>query len=34
MVEVDYGPLQGLIGEWRGDRGLDICIRRDESPQS
>lgn len=23
MVEVDYGPLQGLIGEWRGDRGLD-----------
>lgn len=23
MTEVDYGPLLGLIGEWRGDRGLD-----------
>lgn len=23
MTDVDYGPLQSLIGEWRGDRGMD-----------
>lgn len=22
---VDYGPLQSLIGVWRGDRGMDIA---------
>lgn len=22
--EVDYGPLQALIGHWQGDKGLDV----------
>jgi hypothetical protein len=22
---VNYGPLQGLIGEWKGDRGIDVA---------
>jgi hypothetical protein len=22
---VDYGPLQGLIGEWFGDKGMDVA---------
>lgn len=22
---IDYGPLTGLIGEWKGDRGIDIA---------
>ncbi|GFO72697.1 hypothetical protein BJAS_P3145 [Bathymodiolus japonicus methanotrophic gill symbiont] len=25
LTEEDYGPLQGLIGVWRGDKGLDIA---------
>lgn len=25
MSEVDYGPLTGLIGIWRGDRGMDVA---------
>ena len=24
-MAVDYGPLQGLIGEWFGDKGMDIA---------
>ncbi len=27
--EVDYGPLQGLIGTWRGDKGIDIAPEPD-----
>ena len=27
--EIDYGPLTGLIGEWRGDRGIDIAPEPD-----
>jgi hypothetical protein len=23
-MEIDYGPLSGLIGTWKGDRGRDI----------
>ena len=23
--EVDYGPLQGLIGVWKGDKGVDVA---------
>ena len=23
-MEVDYGPLSGLVGSWKGDRGMDI----------
>lgn len=22
---VDYGPLQGLIGTWKGDKGVDVA---------
>ena len=25
LIEADYGPLQQLIGEWQGDKGLDIA---------
>jgi len=28
-LEIDYGPLAGLIGSWRGDRGLDIAPEPD-----
>ncbi|GAA5317002.1 MAG: heme-binding beta-barrel domain-containing protein [Candidatus Pelagadaptatus aseana] len=27
--EVDYGPLAGLIGTWKGDRGVDIAPEPD-----
>ena len=23
--EVDYGQLKGLIGVWKGDKGLDVA---------
>jgi hypothetical protein len=26
---VDYGPLRGLIGDWRGDRGMDVAPEPD-----
>ena len=26
---IDYGPLSGLIGEWKGDKGLDIAPEPD-----
>ena len=29
MDEIDYGPLTGLIGEWRGDKGVDIAPEPD-----
>lgn len=35
MADENYGPLQGLIGTWKGDRGLDIAPEPDgveESP--
>ncbi len=25
QVEIDYGPLSGLIGVWKGDKGLDVA---------
>ncbi len=25
VTEVDYGPLQDLIGIWQGDKGLDVA---------
>ncbi|RLA25040.1 MAG: hypothetical protein DRQ62_03720 [Gammaproteobacteria bacterium] len=25
LTEVDYGPLQALIGVWEGDKGVDIA---------
>lgn len=27
---LDYGPLAGLVGEWKGDRGLDVAPDKDE----
>jgi hypothetical protein len=24
-VEIDYGPLAGLIGTWNGDKGMDVA---------
>ena len=31
ITEVDYGPLQELIGIWQGDKGLDIAPEPDGS---
>lgn len=28
-VEVDYGPLTGLIGVWKGDKGMDVAPEPD-----
>lgn len=28
-TEIDYGPLTGLIGTWKGDKGLDIAPEPD-----
>ena len=27
--EIDYGPLQGLIGIWKGDKGVDVAPEPD-----
>ena len=28
---VDYGPLAGLAGTWRGDKGMDVAPGKDGS---
>lgn len=28
-IAIDYGPLAGLIGTWRGDKGIDIAPEPD-----
>jgi hypothetical protein len=28
-TDIDYGPLTGLIGTWRGDKGMDIAPEPD-----
>jgi len=28
-ITIDYGPLAGLIGTWRGDKGIDIAPEPD-----
>jgi len=33
-MEIDYGPLGGLIGRWRGDRGLDVAPESDGPAES
>lgn len=33
-MEVDYGPLSGLIGRWQGDRGMDVSPEPDGSEES
>jgi len=32
--DVDYGPLQSLIGIWRGDKGMDIAPDPDGTEQN
>jgi hypothetical protein len=35
FMSIDYGPLTGLIGSWKGDKGLDVSPEPDgpvESP--
>ncbi len=35
MSEIDFGPLQVLIGTWKGDRGTDVAPEpdgKDETP--
>jgi len=27
---VEFGPLKGLVGEWKGDKGLDVSYHHDE----
>jgi len=31
---VDYGPLQGLIGSWKGDKGVDVAPDPDGSERN
>ncbi len=32
--DVDYGPLAGLIGTWKGDKGLDVSPEPDGSEEN
>ncbi|MCG8314674.1 MAG: heme-binding beta-barrel domain-containing protein [Pseudomonadales bacterium] len=32
--EINYGPLTGLIGTWKGDRGIDIAPEPDGTERS
>jgi len=32
--EVDFGPLAGLVGTWKGDKGLDVAPEPDGSEES
>lgn len=33
-ADVDYGPLTQLIGEWKGDRGIDVAPEPDETERN
>jgi hypothetical protein len=33
-MDIDYGPLTGLLGTWRGDQGLDVSPEPDGSELS
>lgn len=33
-IEVDYGPLTGLIGTWKGDKGMDVSPEPDGEEHS
>jgi tRNA nucleotidyltransferase (CCA-adding enzyme) len=33
-MEVDYGPLAGLIGRWQGDQGMDISPEPDGTEEN
>ena len=30
----DYGPLQGLIGEWAGDKRIDVAPEPDDTERN
>ncbi|MCG8316770.1 MAG: heme-binding beta-barrel domain-containing protein [Pseudomonadales bacterium] len=32
--EINYGPLAGLVGTWKGDRGIDIAPEPDGTERS
>ena len=29
--EIDYGPLNELIGVWKGDKGIDVAPDKDDT---
>ena len=33
-MEIDYGPLSGLVGTWQGDKGLDIAPDMDGAEEN
>lgn len=33
-MEIDYGPLAGLIGSWKGDKGLDVSPEPDGAEEN
>ncbi|MBW2290584.1 MAG: hypothetical protein JRG90_22590, partial [Deltaproteobacteria bacterium] len=33
-MAIDYGPLTGLIGNWKGDKGMDVAPEPDGSEES
>ena len=34
VTDVDYGPLTDLIGEWKGDKGMDIAPEPDGTEEN
>ncbi len=34
LNDIDYGPLQSLIGIWRGDKGMDIAPEPDGTEEN
>lgn len=34
MSDVDYGPLTGLIGQWKGDKGIDVAPNSKETERN
>jgi hypothetical protein len=33
-MTIDYGPLTGLIGSWKGDKGMDVAPEPGGSEES
>ena len=33
-TEINYGPLQGLIGTWYGDKGVDVAPEPDDTERN
>ena len=33
-TEVDYGPLAALVGEWQGDKGMDVAPEPDGTEEN